>query len=310
MSLENIIQTTLNSVSDNVETFVYKDPKILPTEAGAVLVYNQCAFLIRCYVHTFLKEKYNLDHLSVRAYQDDDTSKMISDYHFEFALSDSSLQFVKNTVKNRPISGRPFIFFVTNMQNASRAQQQAIKRLLDTSLTHCMFIMGTTSWSRIDPGVKSRCILLNLCKMKRQIVDKQETAMDASIINFLIKSQKFKPMECIMQCREFAYKLFHMNCSMAHLCKVILAFFENSEKLIHDVIKLCAECEAACHIIHKDIFVYERLMLEIMPYAAARKIPTVKQKKEVITEVTSKSVEDLAAEVKKKVTIRKRAPKS
>lgn len=259
--LEDSIATILNDVYDNITEYVYKDPLKLPITTGSILIYNKHPIIGRAFVHAFLKAQNNRKSIYMHNAQYNESSYKYSDVHFEFVISNDSIEFIKQTVRNKPISGKPFMFVLLSVQEASRCNQQALRRIIDNSPSS-IFIMCTTSMTHMDVGLVSRCCVINLYKMKKDIVDCKETMMDSSIQTFLAKAKKLKPLDAIKESRDLAHKLFHVNCPFGRICMNIIKYFENDENLIHKVVQMCSNYDTKCRALHKDILLYEQVLFE------------------------------------------------
>lgn len=280
MSLEDTIQSTLNTVDAELETLVQSTQSCidLPVDTGAVLIYAKCMFIARACLHHYLRRTHNVLHLHMRSNTIDESTYEFSDYHFEFTAKEEYLSFIKQTVANRPINGRPFMFFVMDVQAATKAQQQGLKKLLDTSLNNSVFVLATTSLSHVDHGIRSRCAHINVYKVNHPFFDTPETTVDKYIHKFLATAGKAKQYDQIMSCRDLAYKLFHMNYSLARICKSIIDFFATDDSLVHDVVELCAQCEKQSNCIHKSVLLYERVLIEtVMLHLPRFKIQHIKK---------------------------------
>jgi len=234
------------------------DPPHIPFEVGSIIIHSHTLLYAKEYFLLAIEKHYGQapGYISTSSY--DEMPYSYSDLHFEMPVSFVSLSFIKTTSKNKSINGKLFVFFLTNLQNTNKQLQLAIRHLIDSSLHNCVFIFPVEKLTGVDRGIITRSCIINLVKNQREpdIV----LMMDNAILSFLQKGKSLKPLDCITQCRELAYRLFHVNCPLSRLCKHIINFFSEDENIVYDVIKDLCDLEAKRNGIHKDILLYEQVL--------------------------------------------------
>jgi len=257
-ALQKKIDEVLNTID------ISKEP-LIPLNVGAIIICGHDLLISRQHFLRSIGLSYNV-HMSRAVF--DDLEYAFTDSHFEVPITLSTITFIKNTAQNRSINGKPFIFFVTGLTHANRILQNAMKRLIDTCISNCVFVFPLESLAGIDRGLANRCCIINLLKHSPPSC---VLAMDKSITSFLSKVKTLKPIDAILQSRELAYKLFHVNCPLARICKMIIKHFSDDVSIIHELVETLAKLEAHSCKLHKDVFVYEQVLLISQEYCKKQK---------------------------------------
>lgn len=244
----------IDEVLNTVKTY-QKEKPILPLEVGSIIIYGHTLLETREYFYKSISLQ-STHHISRATFED--MEYRFSDLHFEMSLTQTTIGFIKSTSKNRSINGKPFIFYIFGFDNANKMLQNAMKRLIDTCLTNCVFVFAVETLSNVDRGIINRSCIVNLVKNS---TCHELLLVDKSIHQFLQKSRNLKPVDILSQSREFAYKLFHVNCPLSRICKAIIDYFSDDETVIVKLVEDLARLEAHSHKVHKDIFVYEQVIL-------------------------------------------------
>ncbi len=247
--------------------------------------------------HAQLIPKYGKDPLICREHYFDSNAPekgcfLSSNIHFEFELSNIALEYIKNIVKNKPITNNEFIFVIKNANNnINRNIYLELRRLIDTSHS-ARWILTMESHSFLDKSIQSRSLLINCgfplnnivkcCKLQNTtdhyhpiylstngnvitflqlISTSNETmlwqdAFNAFMVELLVEK---KQINIILNTREMVYKLYHIGVSFTEFCRyVVLKYGER----IKDIIPLIARCEHE-NSKFKECLMYERIILEL-----------------------------------------------
>ncbi len=296
--LEDKLADTLNDVYNNVSDYVEKDYRSIPIETGIVLLYNADVFVLRAFFHAFLRHHFNTPSIQMRNAVYEDTAYQSSDYHMEFEIDDAMIRFIKSVSKNKPINNHAFIFFLLNFQDASKAQQQGLRRLLDGCAKNSIFVIATTSISKIDQGILSRASIVNIYKMKKHIWNKSTVlSVDQKVKDFLQTSNKLKVVDKILKSRELAYQIYHINYPIERVCHAVIQFFSmaTDQNISFKSVEISAKADAQSRLLHKDIFSYEQLLLQAVQLREGMKISRKTKEPDVITTPSLSTLEDIGS---------------
>ncbi len=222
-----------------------------------------------------------------------DTGSFIaSKYHFEFELTESSLQYIKSLIKNKPIYTNEFIFIIKNANlNANRNLYLELRRLIDTS-NIARWILTMERHNFLEKSISSRALMINCyfslssimkcCNLSKSIEEYNPIFMRAkgNVITFLQListpsptllwqdvfdkfmielQQEKKHFNVISSTREMVYKLYHIGVPFAEFCRYIVFKFGQD---IADMISLIALCEHQ-NTKSKECLMYEKVILEL-----------------------------------------------
>lgn len=253
-------------------------------------ILNRIAFLI-------VKKHNSHSQINCREYFFDNTtpdngSYIASEYHFEFELSEQSLNYIRNIIKNKPIINNEFIFVIKNAsQNVNRNLYLELRRLIDTS-NISRWIMTMERATFLDKSLQSRALMINCnfplenvlkcCQLPLEVDKYSHIFMKArgNVVNFiqlistsntsLLWQDSFdtfmtnvlkekKQVNVINASREMAYKLFHVGIPLAEFCRYIV--FKHGESIV-DIIPTIAQCDHVCSK-HNECLLYEKVILEV-----------------------------------------------
>ncbi len=253
-------------------------------------ILNRLAFMI-------VKKHIENNHVTCReSYFDctapDKGSFISSDYHFEFELTEQSLEYIKGTIKNKPIFNKEFIFVIKNASNSvNRNLYLELRRLIDTSNV-ARWIITMERHAFLEKSIQSRALMINCCfplqnilqccKLPLSIEEYTPIYMRSkgNVINFIqlvstsISSllwqdnfDKFiqdvlkekKQINVIFASREIAYKLYHIGVTFSEFCRYLAIRFGET---IQDIIPLIAEYEHSCSR-NNECLLFERMILEL-----------------------------------------------
>jgi hypothetical protein len=236
-----------------------------------------------------------------------DTGSFISsDYHFEFELTETSLQYIKKLIKNKPIFSSEFVFIIKNASmSINRTLYLELRRLIDTS-NIARWIITMERHTFLDKSVQSRALMINCCfpllhivrscrlpltieeyypvfmKSKGNVITflqlisttNQSMLWQDTFDKFIVGlQQEKKQLIVIMTTREIVYKLYHIGVSFTEFCRYIIIKYG---KDIADIITLIAECEHEVSVSKsKECLMYEKIILEL--YKQFNKLKHVKK---------------------------------
>lgn len=224
-----------------------------------------------------------------------------SEKHIEFEISDEHITFVKDIIRNKNIQGRKFIFYITQVEKASRDCINSLKHLVDNCVNAC-FIIHFKSLGKLDNGLASRAIMYNMTfvpcqvfEVMKEFFDYQDMTEEAFLSDFTktgydlmsyiimksfnLSSSKLediihkhldtystegKPLAIIQSARELSYKLYHINFPIPLLSQIIIKHLSNIST-IHEIVAVCSACDVLACRSKKDVLVYEQLLLNIYP---------------------------------------------
>jgi hypothetical protein len=265
-SFQNKKDEVLNSVGEF-------DDYSIPFDVGSVIIYSPANVISKQFFYRGLGFD-KPPHLSKATFEEMDYSYTTT--HFEMTMSQSSINFIKSMSKSRSINGKKFMFLMTNLSDSSRPLQSAIKRLIDSCINTCVFVFALESLSGIDRGIIDRSCIVNLNKRIRSC--QEQLNIDTAIAAFLYSVKSLKPFELLSGAKDLAYRLFHVSCPLARICRVIAEYFIEDEAIYTDVITNMAALERNSTQLHKNIFVYEQVVLIAAHKYAKMMSPQAKRK--------------------------------
>ena len=215
-----------------------------------------------------------------------------SDYHFDFALSETSLQYIKTLIKNKPIFNNEFLFIIKHTGVfINKNHFLELRRLIDTSKVS-RWIITMENKTNLERSIQSRALTVNCCFPLDNVIkccnlpldnaDYQDVFIKSkgNVITFLqlttsshssmlwqdtfdkcmttIEQEK-KAINVIALSREMAYKLFHIGVPFTDFCRYIAFKYQNR---MSDLISFIADCE---HRATKsnECLMYERVILHL-----------------------------------------------
>lgn len=275
-----------------------------------IMVKKHSQFIINC----------NTDALKCREHHFDANSPdkgcfLSSSIHFEFELSNIALEYIKNIVKNKPITNSEFIFVIKNADNnINKNLYLELRRLIDTSHA-ARWILTTERHTFLDQSIQSRALLINCCFPLENIMKccKLQNTLEhyypiylrtkGNVVTFLqlISTShesmlwqdtfdKFmtellvekKQLNVILHTREMVYKLYHIGLSFTEFCRYVVIKYGES---IKDIIPLIAKCEHE-NSKFKECLMYEKVILELY---STLKLSCTKKSKVTKTTKTTKT---------------------
>lgn len=232
---------------------------------------------------------------------DSEVEYVFSDKHIELKMTDKGMKHMKQIVKNNNISNKKFLFLIKDCNISNQNTQFGIKRIIE-KYTNATYVFIVKSLSCILPSIQNmgcniNCKfpfhnvasymfkdhednldkwkriyefynndILNLMLMKTHNIEK--TKIEESFIKFFEKAKKEKNCyEITSLCRDFSYKLFHINVPLNMVIKYILTCFEKhneKRKLLPEIISVLANCDHLALRSKKNILVYEKALLEVV----------------------------------------------
>ena len=302
-SIAAVFQSKIDQVLNAATTGALPEA-ILPLDVGSIIIYSPANLISKRHFYKGLGLTEPV-HLSRASYEE--LEYAYTNHHFEMLLNQQSIAFIKSIARNRSINGKHFIFYIQELRNASKALQSAMKRLIDSYAGTCCFVFPIESMSGIDRGIIDRSCIINLNKYYKC---SEHLATDRAIAAFLYQVKSLKPYDVLTGARDLAYRLFHVNCPLARVCKVIAEYFVEDEALYVDVITTMAELERNSTQLHKEIFVYEQVILIAAHKFARLMTPQAKRKASamlVAKPMVALSINETApAAVSKPKTVRKK----
>lgn len=222
----------------------------------------------------------------------DKGSFVSSDYHFEFELTEQSLEYIKGTIKNKPIFNKEFIFVIKNATNiVNRNLYLELRRMIDTSNV-ARWIITMERCAFLEKSIQSRALMINCCfplqnilqccKLPLSIEEYYPIYMKSrgNVVNFIqlvstslsslmwqdnfdkflqhVVKEK-KQINVIHTSREMAYKLYHIGVTFSEFCRYLVIRFGET---IQDIIPLIADCEHSCSR-NNECLLFERMILEV-----------------------------------------------
>lgn len=236
----------------------------------------------------------------------DSGSFISSRYHFEFELTENSLQYIKSLIKNKPIYTSEFIFVIKNANmNINRNLYLELRRLIDMSNT-ARWILTMERHTFLEKSLSSRALLINCCFTLQNIIkccNLPGTLEDyypifirakGNVITFLqfisstmastllwqdvfdkfiseLQNEK-KQLNIIMTTREMVYKLYHIGVPFAEFCRYIVFKFGQD---IADMISVIASCEHQ-NTKSKECLMYEKVILELYKHLKSKQSRQIK----------------------------------
>lgn len=222
----------------------------------------------------------------------DKGSFISSDYHFEFELTEQSLEYIKGTIKNKPIFNKEFIFVIKNASNSvNRNLYLELRRLIDTSNV-ARWIITMERHTFLEKSIQSRALMINCCFPLQNIIQCCKLPLSTeeyhpiymksrgNVINFIqlvstsISSllwqehfNKFiqdvikekKQINVINAAREMSYKLYHIGVTLPEFCRYLVIQF--GEK-VQDILPLIASYEHS-RSRNNECLLFERVILEV-----------------------------------------------
>lgn len=285
-------------------------------------ILNRIAFMI-------VKKHVGIDRLSCRENFFDNSSPekgsfISSDYHFEFELTEQSLERIRHTIKNKPIFTNEFIFMIKNAtSNVNRNLYLELRRLIDTNSLNNVsrWIITMERHTFLEKSVQSRALMVNCCFPLENILqccnlpqpkeDYHQTFIKSkgNVINFLqllsssasslmwqdafdkfmselIKEKK--QINVIASSREMVYKLYHIGVPLAEFCRYVILKYGDDVK---DIVPMIATCEHQSTK-NNECLLYEKVILEVYKHMFSSTMRKPKQQKKE-RKVNTKAVKNI-----------------
>ena len=262
-----------------------------------VILYNNEYAILNRIAYIMVKKHAQLIPITCREHYFDGNapekgSFLSSSIHFEFELSNSALEYIKNIVKNKSITNSEFMFVIKNANNnINKNLYLELRRLIDTSPS-ARWILTMESHTFVDKSIQSRALLINCgfpldniikcCKLQNtadhyhpiylstngniitflQLISTSnqtmlwQDAFNAFMLELLVEK---KQINVILNTREMVYKLYHIGVSFTEFCRYVV--FKYGER-IKDILPLIARCEHE-NSKFKECLMYERIILEL-----------------------------------------------
>ena len=273
-------------------------------DLNIILLFGNHKKYIDAFVNAFIMSLHSKDKLikTTSAYNDD-IAYTYSDHHFEFPYSIKHVAFIKTIVNNRSISKQQTLFYLKDVDLASKNDQNALSRIVEKH-NNVKFIMSSKNTSNIHQNIISRSSLINLAfppiqiynlmtrlghvtsdfpnfelefngKYQRNIIlfltckqtpNKMETLLFETII--LIKKER-NMLQVVIKIRELCYKLYHMNIPLRYICQLVLNKY-NDSKHIAELVNICAKAEHNSVTCSKSILMYENFFLRLYKFIKNR----------------------------------------
>lgn len=298
----NCVFAFLNTLETNMPCLLHgKTTKIIQSDPlggiNMVILHNNEFAVLNRIAFVMVKKHIGLEHLKCRSSLLDPTNDskgdfILSDYHMEFDLNETSLEYIKKLISNKCISGKEYIFVVKNAHNnINRNIYLELRRLIDTNHS-AKWILTLASCAFIEKSLLSRAIVINCCfpldnimkvttlelsnaeaqtlflKSKGNVItflelagNNRQSLLWHNTFDALMEKTLHEKKESaiIDNVRDFVYKLFHVGISITDLCHyIILKYGEQVQCMISDI----AEYELnGKH--GKDCLAYEQLILKV-----------------------------------------------
>lgn len=250
---------------------------------------------IDAYVYCYLKKVNCIENIDIKT--GSDVPYKYSQYHYECDLHDDTfqeqLEKIKEITKTRTLTNKHMVFYIKNTTRAKCKHLHKLVDIIDNNHTYFitsqrLFDIDTCIQSRTAPiclafaknAVKQYCNdegfddIFRECQgdvLKVLIYDK-DNLLACQIRHLIDDMPKSKSaLACMNKIRDFAYKAYHLNIPFNMICKCIILHFASSPK-IYDIIKTCAAHENDATLSSKDIFVYEKLFVDIFTIVRRRKV--------------------------------------
>jgi hypothetical protein len=224
-----------------------------------------------------------------------------SDYHFELMYSEKHIKFMKSLLSNRAFENRKFVFIITGLEHSDISIQLPLKQMIDMENNSC-FIFVCSTLGKMHQTLMSRSAIINTSFPIKQIHNYVLTKVPTinielkdftdlyyksqqSVIAVLIKLEfgdkpiKFfehidvllntikkekNQLTAIIAIREFVYKAYHLTVPFTTIAYHVIRFYSKSKgDMIHNIVRIAAECDAAIAVSSKDILIYEKFFLEL-----------------------------------------------
>jgi hypothetical protein len=301
--MESLVCDVNSFLNDLNLSSLLVDPEILTKvkniDVNIIILYgNNPVILQKCFYKMYdIGNNIRETTLSI---DDCELEYVFSDKHIELKMTDKGMKHMKQVVKNNNISNKKFLFLIKDCNISNHNTQFGIKRIIE-KYTNATYVFIVKSLSCILPSIQNmgcniNCKfpfhnvasylfkdyegdldkwkgiyefhendILNLMLLKTHNIEK--TKIEESFITFFEKTKKEKNCyEITSLCREFSYKLFHINIPMTMVTKHILKCFEKHEKrkLLPEIIFVLAKCDHLASLSKKNILVFEKTLLEVV----------------------------------------------
>lgn len=220
----------------------------------SIILYGNELLYLDLISEMIIKGYYNLGILHLHKADDYE----YSDYHFDLHYSDQTIKFIKEIVKNKSVSNRPFIFVIRGVEEVKK--QLPLKHLIDYQ-GGAQFIFLMRNLGRVDRTILSRSTLIN-CSFNANAarLASNKIVVFQRLEELLILMKKENRITIVIEAiREFIYKVYHMCIPLTMLSKYIIKTYDHHERS-RDIVELAAGCD----ISGDCILVYEKFFLGLV----------------------------------------------
>lgn len=293
----NGLEDHMPMLLDTIALNVYTQPTILD-DFQVVLLYGNSPILLDKYFYKVYDIR-NV-RSSTLEIAGEELPYHFSDRHMEMPLTDLYIQHLKGITKNNTLSKRKYLFYLKCHGRLTPLLYNQLKNIVETSLNAVFVLATSSRsdvssvltnmacqinvsfpCERLYRFYKDRLDMFqhekpmsyedmqgyyqqlpndNIGCILRMVMNRK-TKLEDAIDKFLETCEREKnDLTLIMESRELAYKMFHLNYPIALIAKYLLSVLPSH---VHqDFAILAAQSDHMCAISKKDVMTYERFLIK------------------------------------------------